>query len=410
MENITRYSFPSGIYNQYAIVKCRYCEREFYDYELEIGGYCDDCWNDELTQCYHCDDVVPIDTCGEVIIDRRGNTATYCDDCIGNHTCRCDQCGEQVDDNCVVRDDITTICEHCYNEHYSRCCSCDCLVHESDMCSHDDDVYCQYCYDNIEEDEEYNDIHDYSYKPTPVFYTIEPTERYNGLEIEFDSEGNVDRSDVIEYLKGFNEHYLKRDGSLTEEGIELVTHPMSLQYIREKYPLRDICEKIKECGYRSHDTNTCGLHVHISKKTFGYYNDESREKVISRFVAIIDCIWPYMVKFSRRTQISLNRWAKKYALLDNDNAEDVIKTVKDTNQGDRYVCVNLQNTHTVEVRMFRGSLNHNTIMGTLELLDILVDISLSDVSPKKVNWNTIKDYALKWGYKEFMAYCERKGL
>lgn len=65
--------------------------------------------------------------------------------------------------------------------------------------------------------------------------------------------------------------YFKHDGSL-DEGCELVTHPMSPEYMMSdagKKMWRDICEAALAEGMRSHDTSTCGLHVHVSRDFFG---------------------------------------------------------------------------------------------------------------------------------------------
>ena len=54
------------------------------------------------------------------------------------------------------------------------------------------------------------------------------------------------------------------------------------------------------------------------------------------------------------------------------------------------MCVNLTNYHTVEFRMFRGTLKLNTLIATLQLLDRICDvaINLSDDELKDLSWTT----------------------
>ena len=52
--------------------------------------------------------------------------------------------------------------------------------------------------------------------------------------------------------------------------------------------------------------------------------------------------------------------------------------------------MNLQNGHTVEFRMFRGTLNYNTLIATLQLVDRVCDVAiyLSDDELKALSWTS----------------------
>lgn len=79
-------------------------------------------------------------------------------------------------------------------------------------------------------------IHEYSYRPAPNFYGNGP--RFFGVELEID-EGGEYESKAKKLLNVANRDteniYIKHDGSL-DEGLELVTHPMSLEYQLTKMP------------------------------------------------------------------------------------------------------------------------------------------------------------------------------
>ena len=61
---------------------------------------------------------------------------------------------------------------------------------------------------------------------------------------------------------------IEQGGSL-EDGLEIVTHPMSLDYQRTHMPWEALCRKAISLGYLSHRAGTCGLHVHVSRDAFG---------------------------------------------------------------------------------------------------------------------------------------------
>ena len=57
------------------------------------------------------------------------------------------------------------------------------------MCYHNDEPYCQNCYDEIND----SIIHDYYYKPDPIFYG--KGQPHYGIEIEIDEDGEYDEDD-----------------------------------------------------------------------------------------------------------------------------------------------------------------------------------------------------------------------
>lgn len=118
-------------------------------------------------------------------------------------------------------------------------------------------------------------------------------------------------------------------------------------------------------GYRSHQTSTCGLHVHVSRNGLGEKYEE-QEDVISRIVYFIEVHWNELLKFSRRTEANINRWAGRYGL--SENTKVTYDKAKKNNCLGRYVCLNLYNANTIEFRIFRGTLKYETFIATLELV------------------------------------------
>ena len=116
------------------------------------------------------------------------NGQIICSDCLENHTTTCECCGERIWDEDVYGDNDITLCSHCYHHNYTRCSCCDALLHEDDAYYLDGETYCRDCYED--EREESNLIHEYGYKPNPIFYG--EGNRYFGIELEIDGAGRDD--------------------------------------------------------------------------------------------------------------------------------------------------------------------------------------------------------------------------
>ena len=183
---------------------------------------------------------------------------------------------------------------------------------------------------------------------------------------------------------------------------------MALDYHINNMNWNEIFTKAIEMGYRSHQTCTCGLHIHINRTAFGE-DAEIQEAVIGRIVFFVEKHWNELVKFSRRTAENLNRWAAKYATI-SDTTKETYKKAKDKRLG-RYVAVNLENYNTVEFRLFRGTLCYKTFIATLQLVYEICRfaIMLSDRELEEMSWS---DFVLKISpdKKELIEYLKSKRL
>ena len=175
--------------------------------------------------CSHCGAEITDDSYEEL------NGEVVCPSCYERHTTTCDHCGNVVWLDDSYGDEYTTLCSHCYHTHYTRCSCCDALISEADVYHLNGDDYCSDCYH--EEVDRCRNIHDYGYKPEPEFYG--DGNRFFGVELEVDGAGKYD-DNAEQLLKIANTTqdciYIKGDGSL-DDGMELVTHPMSLKYHKQ---------------------------------------------------------------------------------------------------------------------------------------------------------------------------------
>ena len=140
-----------------------------------------------------------------------------------------------------------------------------------------------------------------------------------------------------------------------------------------------------QLGYSSHKAETCGLHVHISREAFGESVLE-QEASIARLLFFVEKNWNELLKFSRRTNRQLERWAARYGYK--DTPKEMMDQAKNHRLG-RYTCVNLTNANTIEIRIFRGTLKYNTFLATLQLVNRLCDmaIHLSDAEIHAMSWS-----------------------
>lgn len=328
------------------------------------------------TTCSHCGCVLEG---GEVLLFQED---VYCADCLRELTVLCSHCGTRIcrQDNEGTTD--TPLCSRCYNRYYVTCERCGVVIPQDDAYYESDDDDTPYCYHCHQDNET---IHGYYYKPEPIFYGTGP--RYFGVELEVDGAGEDYRNAkaVLEEANACAEYaYCKHDGSL-DNGFEIVTYPMSLEYQCYHMPWDNVISALKGMGYTSHNAGTCGLHCHVSRAALGE-DLEEQEDTIARILYFMEKHWEELVKFSRRTQKQLERWAARYGYK--DSPKEILKKAK--GGYGRYVCLNLTNDETVEFRIFRGTLKKNTIIATLQLIDRICDVALylSDEELKNMPWTT----------------------
>ena len=351
--------------------------------------------------CCHCGQAHPLES--RVMV---GDDA-LCERCANEETVLCSRCGERIyrDDN--AGDENTPLCQPCYDRHYTSCERCGRIIHVDDAYYEDDDEDDPLCYDCHTHARRHKMIEDYYYKPEPLFRGDGP--RYFGVELEIDGAGEDDASagQIMEIANGngLENLYCKHDGSL-DDGFEMVTHPMTLEYHMKEMPWAKILREAIRLGYTSHQANTCGLHVHVNRNAFGD-TEEAQDTVIARILYFFEKNWEELLKFSRRTPRQLERWATRYGYK--DQPKELLDHAKKGYHGGRYTSVNLTNTDTIEFRIFRGTLKYNTLIATLQLLDRICDVALclTDDQIKAMSWTTFVSSCTQ---PELMQYLKERRL
>jgi hypothetical protein len=187
--------------------------------------------------------------------------------------------------------------------------------------------------------------------------------------------------------------YLKHDGSIGN-GFEIVTHPHTHQQYRENSKLLwDTIDKLRtDYGARSWDTDTCGLHIHLSRSGF------SSGAHLHRFIALVYHNAPQMMKFAGRK----TRFARFNDVYTFDEYDRPVFSIKHKTgnpsrvSSERYSAVNTQNTNTIELRFFRGTMNTSGVLSALDLAQAMVEytreLRLDDVKLGMLSWDWFADY------------------
>ncbi|WP_040658739.1 amidoligase family protein [Oscillibacter ruminantium] len=331
----------------------------------------------------------------------------FCESCLEEETTLCDHCGDRIlrdraEGNCEI-----TLCRSCFDNDFTTCEQCGTLIRNVDAYfpEEDDIPYCRDCC----EEHSRSSIHSYYYKPTPTFYGAGP--RYFGVELELDRGGELcnNASKLLSIANRDSGYlYAKHDGSL-DDGFELVSEPCSLSYHEKEIPWNEVLQEAAHLGYVSHKAGTCGLHVHISRNAFGEEEAE-QDRYIARILYFVEKHWEELLKFSRRTESQLKRWAARYGYQ--EHPTEILDRAKNGYSGGRYTCVNLTNTDTIEFRMFRGTLKFSTFLATLQMVNAICNVATfyTDENVQELSWTSFVSGLDCKQYPELIAYLKERRL
>ena len=347
------------------------------------GDYvCEDCRDENYAFCENCEEWTRIEYTSTVhaLHGWRTVAETWCHGCVDDYAAECDDCGELWREDDMRHDDWdTNVCESCYDDRWRTCYECGALLRDGDAYSDDDEdeFYCATCW----RDRGMDAIRNYGYKPSPIFAARARENGENalkfGIELEVDNGDDAygTAREVTEAAQG--RIYCKRDGSL-DSGFEIVTHPATLAYHLYDFRWANIMRICKQGGFKSHDTETCGLHIHVGRMEMGGTWEE-RDAVSGKLVLLASALRDDLTKFSRRKADNLDRWAKFPHIEPTIGMSEqgLINSAIDAVRYDRYQAVNLRNDSTVEFRIFRGTLKRDTLAASLQLVSNLCKYAMT---------------------------------
>lgn len=221
---------------------------------------------------------------------------------------------------------------------------------------------------------------------------------YIGAELETDSPEvrNWNTSELTTALSatGFFPLFLPTSDSSLHNGCEFVSYPLTLEaWMQRKELIHDAFKALTRAGLRAHETETCGLHIHVSR---GVLSPDGIQNLIN----IVDGNWPQMTEFARR---GTSGYAARNVDRSKNEMKDYVKRgVTWSSSSDRRKNVNLTNAATIEFRFFKGTLNPATFLATLQFVDNLCRLSRFILPVDSINMNI-------WDVINFRHYEELKG-
>lgn len=365
------------IFEQKKTIFCHECGKAIEEgasvtYRADGAPFCEECAESVLFWCEHCASWHDADDASEVHT-QSGFTEVWCSDCVDEDGYRCADCHEIFSSPSMLNRvrNHCNVCNDCIDDYY-YCAECGWYVSEDEW-NFDEDM-CEDCaFEDVDEDEGSPLICRYhgADASRPLFWANgeddgRPFKGF-GLELEVDRDERNNRAErecVQELHNLLGERAVfERDGSLNY-GFEIVTRPHTFKAFEQDFPLAKVLEICKRYGYKSHDTRTCGLHVHISRRFFGR-DDCTQERAVGKLIAFYDVNYTDMVKVSRRDIDRAGRWAARVSAK---NADEARSKAKRENAYNRYAAVNTINRETIEFRLTRGTLNEATIRASLDYI------------------------------------------
>jgi hypothetical protein len=286
---------------------------------------------------------------------------------------KCDGCGHDLaeDGSNAMLHDGKVYCRHCYDRMFAYCPRCDKRFPVTP--ENPEEKLCPNC----RKREVILPYH--HYQPPLKFYGDDKNGSvpFMGIELEVDNGGHSDENAkrLVRMVNKPNENfvYCSHDSSI-HDGFEIITQPATYEYhssIKNIY--KEAFQMLKQNRYLSHDTETCGMHIHFNRTFFG----ENESKCLKRLYVMIDKFWKELVIFSRRNVYKMERYSKKTEIRDVDSVIRTVNRQGGTSTRDRYheyhyYALNITNPNTIEIRMYRGTLNINTFIATIQLTNNMV--------------------------------------
>jgi hypothetical protein len=193
--------------------------------------------------------------------------------------------------------------------------------------------------------------------------------------------------------------HAERDGSLSC-GFELVSRPLDLEGQRALWSTVLVPSVVS--GLRSHQTTTCGLHVHMTRASL------TKLQTARMVVCLNAPTWaPLVTALARRYQTG-------YCHIGPKKLGSAL-----TYHGGKYDALNVSRNATVEFRIFRGSLNATAVIAALEFCHALAEFcGMPGWAPASVSGDLSPDSFLAFlscpeirsETRTLRAYLARRGV
>lgn len=227
-------------------------------------------------------------------------------------------------------------------------------------------------------------IHQFNYVPKYIKHFMpgesEDTTLLLGAEIEVGGNNNISsdndkNSTVKKCIQIMNESdsdeenliYSTHDSTVQ---IEFDTMPCSLEFHKNKMNYREMFEYLDKEGYKGHDCETAGLHIHANRSYLGK-SRISQELVISKILYILEKFNDEICVIARRD----NEYSEFVGSKKEENS--LVELYGKYKDHGKRAALNLQHKDTIEFRMFKSTLKYETFILTLEFVKDIIDYAKS---------------------------------
>jgi len=240
----------------------------------------------------------------------------------------------------------------------------DCVIHYDDSDFTYDDDRDQYVHDDYQCEPVILGSYHSSKRSQNVIHDewSDARSRWLGVELEVELRGDsVNREEKASELNNVindgeigRKVFFETDGSLNN-GIEIISQPMSLPAHRDLWNWLKNPEAVR--SLRSHNTTTCGLHVHVSRQPM------TQDQIAKMVLFVNDRGNEALIKAIAR------RYAEGYCRIKEKSLETAHYS------SDRYEAINITSDKTVEFRIFKGSLKYESVIAAIEFANALTDFT-----------------------------------
>ena len=227
-------------------------------------------------------------------------------------------------------------------------------------------------------------IHQFNYVPKYIKHFMpgesEDTTLLLGVEIEVGGNNNISSDNdknstvkkCIQIMNGSDSDeenliYSTHDSTVQ---IEFDTMPCSLEFHKNKMNYREMFEYLDKEGYKGHDCETAGLHIHANRSYLGK-SRISQELVISKILYILEKFNDEICVIARRDNDYSEFAGEK------QNEDSIVELYGKYKDKGKRAALNLQHKDTIEFRMFKSTLKYETFILTLEFVKDIIDYAKS---------------------------------
>lgn len=384
---------------------------------------CNSCRDEGYFLCDRCGEWSHIDFSYPVVGRGQGGVEVryhyYCEECASEHTFMCARCEERYDDSFeyqyVEVGDFRDcyLCDSCCNDlDVVECDECGCVVARPNYDDSTGRSLCDDCYNSLDDEEDYSDppptLTGY-HKTQYLRWLGEPDELHLGVELEIDKGGQSEENirQISDKLgEGYAEY--KRDGSLYD-GFEIASSPATLWAHVNTIGWKEAMATAVALGYRSHNTTTCGLHVHVDRGYFKLPRDTYEEKVAMLFGNNHE----WLKRFSRRSDFGYCRVTHEASKKTTPEQAKQKGSNAKPEKCERYLAINYKTgINTIEFRLFKGTLKYPTFIATLQCVQMFCDFvkSLELEELAAIDMDSFVQNAKDRAFTEFITYLGERRL